>query len=494
MAVTIPLEWKITQTGAEAVKARFTELDQAFKNGKITQAEYTRGMKELGKEARGLTENVRTQRQVFAAAHPNLMAVGRAMLGVTAVAHAGASALSLMNLSSIALSSTNSALAAQQLEVDKSQRKYNDAVRQYGEDSPQAKDALAEWNIEQQKLKEVTDQFGQDRINAMLGIGTSIALIGSSVISALPRLAEFIPQLGRLGSAMGKFGVSKMAGIAVAGIGAGLLATGGIDALIGKSDKLEDKLKAVGGVGMVGVGIALAVPEIAKIALIGTAIATATTAIIVFREEIGGFFAWVGEQLAPFAERFMQFFTTDIPAWGSAAMVWLASTFVPGLAAIWEVIKGGFLWFWNGMITAANGALAAIVKGVETLTNGVIAAINGMIRAVNAIRSAIGLSKIDTIGKVSLPVPQISLVAAATGFQGMVTRPTLFLAGEAGAENVAIGSAAASVSNSISNVNGGSGGNTIINIHGSLISEREMYRTIAGYQKRELVRRNFRPR
>ena len=73
---------------------------------------------------------------------------------------------------------------------------------------------------------------------------------------------------------------------------------------------------------------------------------------------------------------------------------------------------------------------------------------------------------------------------AANGFEGMVNRPTLFLAGEAGPENVSIVP--------LKKQEGGGGINVIVNVQGSILTERELFRRVDENLKNELRKRNFR--
>ena len=74
-----------------------------------------------------------------------------------------------------------------------------------------------------------------------------------------------------------------------------------------------------------------------------------------------------------------------------------------------------------------------------------------------------------------------SPIKAAHGYDGMINHPTLFLAGESGPEHISI------------TPNGRSyGGNTtIVNIGGSVITERQLFARLDEIQKNNLRRRGF---
>lgn len=297
--------------------------------------------------------------------------------------------------------------------------------------------------------------------------------------------------------------------MAAIGLGATALATGGMDALIGQSEKVEDKLKAIGGIGAIGVGIALEFPAIAKIALIGTAIATATIGIILFRKEIGDAFAFIAKTLAPVGDSISKFFTEDIPKWGGDALNWLQNTFGPAFGAAWDTIKSigegvwngiktGFLAFWNGMVTIINAAGSALVAGINGIVAGVVAAINFFIDAYNTAAAALGKGGLSRVPFNPLSYSQIPLIAAANGAEFVASSPMLMLVGERGRESVSVrpGGGGAGAGSGGGYGSGGGGGNTYhyhYNIEGSMYAERDLESLNDGYHRRERHRRGWKP-
>jgi hypothetical protein len=116
----------------------------------------------------------------------------------------------------------------------------------------------------------------------------------------------------------------------------------------------------------------------------------------------------------------------------------MQTTFGPTFSALWDSITAGAVSFWNGLITFTNGAVNSLLAGIEGLANGFIATVNGMIAAYNSVARLLGLGGISALAAITLPRINIPLVAAANGFDGMVNKPTMFLAGEAGPEHVTV--------------------------------------------------------
>ena len=161
-----------------------------------------------------------------------------------------------------------------------------------------------------------------------------------------------------------------------------------------------------------------------------------------------------------------QFFLTDLPLWGTTGL---------------DLLKNIFVTAWNAIVTGTNVAINGIISGIESLSNSFILIINRMISAYNNFAKRVGLPKVTLLGGVSLPRINIPLIPAAKGFDGMVNSPTMFLAGEAGPEQVSI------------TPNGrSSGSNTVvINVAGSVITEKKLAYMVDQYQKQNLKSRGF---
>ena len=94
-------------------------------------------------------------------------------------------------------------------------------------------------------------------------------------------------------------------------------------------------------------------------------------------------------------------------------------------------------------------------------------------------KESLALAEYFTVGGTKLG----NVTKAASGFEGMISSPTMFLAGESGAEHV-----------SITPVNRGGGGQTInqyIIVQGSILAERDVERIANKSLKRDLKRVGF---
>lgn len=424
---TVPLEWRISQVGAESVKQRFAELNQQLQQGKISQEQYTKGVKDLKKEINDLRSAQDLHRKIVEASHPALREFGRAASAVGSVVSGLASGINTINLAILAFNSNKSGLIEQQNAVAQAQRNYNDAVRQFGTDSPQAKQALGEWNVEQAKLKELNENTKQEDINKMFSIATGISQMGVAAATAAPKLAPYITQLASLSGIL--------AGFAGGFIIEPLITNPGKDPFEVQNERTKRALDNL-----------------------------QNTLNTVYSNISAGLTA------------------LDIVLTG----IW--NTIVRAFSSAWKSITTGFIAFWNGFATIANVAMKGITDGITAFINGIIAAVEAALSALSKLTGGGGV----TLPRVSIPAPQIPLIAAANGFNGQVKSPTLFLAGEAGPESVNITPASNSVSTSNSFSNSASSVTNII-VQGSIRSDREVSQIVDRYQKRELGRRNFRP-
>lgn len=537
--VEVPLAWKIFVSGGASAKAEFQRLHEELEKGEITWEQYQKQTREVKQGLSAVKDQVNVSKRAFEATHPSLINFTRAMGGIGSVLHASTAALSLVNLSQIALSSTTSTVAEEQLKAEQAQRDYNDAVRQFGQDSPQAKDALSKWNIEQQRLKEVTDQFDKSKIDSLLSVGTSIAFIGTSAASATKNIPEFAKLAKDVASKIGLIDKSSLFTTNRVGTLTGALANVGRDtssissftgalrniessaiAASGAVTGLSGAVGASGGAGAAGAGlvgaVSSAIGPLGAVAGQLGAIAAAWGSIRPLVEQFakGAFGTQTAEAFSetpslasrlatnpltdtgPVKSQFdatndslqklLQSMDTDLPSAGQKAMDYLQSKFAPSFNSAWAGT-------WNKVITTSNTALTGLVGGLQTAMSAVIQSMNRAIEGYNNAAAKLGKPGIATLGNVSLSFQQIPMIAAANGFSGVVSSPTVFLAGEAGKPEMI----------NIAPMDSGSirtstGGTTIINnnhyeIKGSLWSTRQLSHELDGINKRELTRRNFRP-
>lgn len=487
----VQLAWHLSVAGAEEVTQKLSDLHQQFDRGEISVQDYSKGLRNAGSDLNALRNSSQLSTRAWQAQHPQLNMLSRSMSGMSRVMSTVVMAQTAMNVANLLFNQQAKGRQTLVNELAAAERDYNNALTADAKEEASRRVAALK-----SELEDYDKQMTQQTISNTITFASSIGMIGASIIGALPKLKDLSGAMSGMFKNLGGGNAARaLGGMAALGIGATALATGGLDALIGKSETVEDKLKAIGGIGAIGVGIALEFPAIAKIALIGTAIAVATTGIILFRNEIGAAFAFIAEALAPTADAIMNFFTHDLLAWGAFALSWLGSTFGPAFTAIWEGIQtgaefiwnslqAGFLALWNGFATVANNAMVAIATGIQSFINGIISGVEAALNAIARLSGGGGIS----LGRVSIAAPSIPLIAAANGFNGMVTRPTLFLTGERGREHVKVTPGGLQA--------GGSGGATIVNnfnVEGSIRSDNDFLRMVDKYFVREAHRRGWKP-
>jgi len=465
------LSWKLQIQGAEQVKAKLQEINSEFEQGRITSEQWSAQVNQQGRVLRGFNNNLNISKNLFLAQHPAVRNLTRAMStfgSITRGVLAITTALNVARMQGTTLTQEETDLMLQEVDIMNklAQARDPEEIRKYSDEL-----VIIRERLEAIKKEKADQQFTE--------IATAIASIGLAASMATKSIIDFIPIMQKFGG-MSRGG-KMLAGGGLIGLGAGLFATGGIDALIGKSDKLEDKLKAIGGIAAMGIGTVMFLPPgIQQFALIAVAVATATVAILVFRKEIEGFFVWLGTALAPVGESFMNFFTVDLPGWFASSL----ETLTP----LWDALKGGFTGFGNIIITVINFLAGGIVSGLNTIGQTIVDFVNRLIAKYEAMRKSLGsigkaLPQLNPLTFEPIKFTPIPLIEAATGFEGMVNKPTMFLAGEAGSEMV-----------SISSRNRGGSSMTVVinnNIGGSILTEKKVVDITLNSLKEELRRRGF---
>lgn len=410
LALQIPLEWKLSVQGANEVKTKLQEIQQAFDRGEISASEYGKQLRAVNRDARSFVGTTTLQKNIFLATHPVFNQISRSLSTLSSVSRGFLAISNAINLAFIA----RRGLSSEQLEI---QRDLNTAFRELATatDPIRIAELNEEINILQARLKELGDQEIIGKITD-IGIGLStVAIIAKSVVDIIAKIRPGM--LTGLGALFG--------GAGVAGLGA-----------------------VTAGFGAIAFAVALAAEEMFKW-LTGLDDLTEWRAKNV--QLLTEFFTLqIPLALGKAAEFLTNFFLVDLPSWG----------------------KTGFTTLGNIIISILNGVL----NGFENWLNLVRKAINKLISAANKL-PGINIQKISKV-----TIPSIPFIAAATGFEGEVTKPTLFLAGEAGNETVSI------------RPNGRNGGGqiTIIqNIAGSILAERDVERIAQQGLKKRLKSHGF---
>ena len=247
--------------------------------------------------------------------------------------------------------------------------------------------------------------------NAMPGWlkATTLAVVGLSLV--LPTLISLLANLAIVAGALGALGL----GATIAGwLGAAGPAIIGIKALIGGLITWITTVAIPGLIAFIASPLGLALIAVAIVA-----------AIVVWRKEIGAFFAWVGQGIA---------YAVDGIAYGikggfGILADWFNKNVTSPLSKLWNSFTtlvvgnlqnaGNFVkGIWDSIVKKITGAVNAIASAIRSLLRPVIDAVNTAIRGFNSVS-----------GRVSgFTVSEIPAFAQG----GVVTRPTMALLGDGG--------------------------------------------------------------
>lgn len=425
----VPLEWKLSVQGSNEVKAKLQEINSQFERGEISAGDYAKGLREVNRDARTLTGTTTMQRNIFLSTHPAFNQLSRATSTLASVSRTALTIINAMNLARIASLGASS----QQLQIEADIAR---VMRDLNKETDPAKIASLneELGILNARLKELKDG------NFFEGISNGIILISTAALglrSGIDLITKLAPALSALSS-----------------ISFGGVALSGIASILGAFVAIPAFALAAG----------FAISEFFKSIIPGLAKWHEDTKLI-----LDNFFLIQIPQALGQAGLFLtNFFLKDLPTWAGTAFTILQEAFTVG---------------WNSIIKITEGAVNGLMAGLESLINGFISVINRMISAYNSVASKLGLPKLSTLGNISLPRVTLPIIAAANGFDGVVNKPTMFLAGEAGSEQVSITPHGQSSSNG--------NGTIIINVQGSVITERELVNRVDSALKDRLKRRGF---
>jgi hypothetical protein len=188
------------------------------------------------------------------------------------------------------------------------------------------------------------------------------------------------------------------------------------------------------------------------------AVAAVVAMVVAFREPIGKFLAWLGQQLMQAGTALLALFRMVyvdpwINLWNnvlrqpvSSAWAWIKTT--------WSSLSGFFVTYviqpintaWNGLMTMLRNAMSAVADFFPKVWSGAVNAVRSVINGfLGAIANAVNVV-VDNVNRlidafnrlpssIKIPrVPTLSIPKFAAG--GMVDGPTLALVGEAGPEYI----------------------------------------------------------
>ena len=417
------LAWKAELQGADGVREGLRKINEEVKKGGLTQTEANKVIQSATKDTRNFRAEQNLLNRSFMSTHPNLQKLSQGFSTLSHVARTGLTIANSLNLMWIRQGQNRQTLAELTYSATLAEREYLDTIKKFGPDSREAREALEKWNLEKSKASQFESETASQ---GWLDIATGIlsATIGVNqfleVFKKFPGLsARILPLL-----------TNPFIAIPALALAAGFAISEFFKSLSPELRKWHEDSKII----------------------------------------LDDFFlVQIPMALGAAAQFLTNFFMVDMPKWGSEGL---------------KLLSDAFVATWNSIITTTNLGVNAVISGVNAVINGAITAINSFIKAINRILSKAKLGTISLIPNFAgIPPIDIPMIKAATGFNGMVNKPTVFMAGEAGPEQVSI---------SPNGGNGNGGITVVVNVNGSILTERELFRRVDENLKNELKKRNFR--
>ena len=443
---SINITYKFGSEGTDQVKSELDQLSDAFNRAKASGGNFGKEQSALSSVVNRRIGEDRLQNRLFLAQHPNILKLSRAMSTLSSITRTILTISNALNISKI---------RGQQIDAEgiAGQNRINALIRE-------RKNELAKLNPSVEKLASIEEELNveyalqREHIQALKDSEFESWI--TSITSALYALSTPISLITLHGA--------KIVGVFTA-IGATFTTFASIVGAFFASSAIVSALPLFASRFL---DLIPGMKELQKsfgewLRSLGTLDATWLDEAIpkFFNEDIPLAVGNAGLALT-------QFFLTDLPLWAGTGL---------------ELLKTAFITTWNGIVSAVNVGINSVISGINFIVNGAITAINSFISMINRILSRARLSSIPLIPSFS-GIPQVSLplIAAAKGFDGMVNRPTMFLAGEAGPEQVSI---------TPNGGRSGSGSTLIINVGGSVVTERKLAQIVDQYQKQNLKSRGF---
>lgn len=441
--VTIPMLWQLQIRGAEEVKTRFREINEQFAKGDITAAEYSKELRGVNRDARTLTNTMNMQKNIFLATHPSILKLTQAMSLVSSVSRTLLSITNAINLARIAgrqLSGEESDLLIKKAELERELMGINDDTI---EGMQRRKSIEEELRVITERLNTISKEESEQAVSNYITLAGSIALIAGSMTQVLTKIGPF---------------VTGMKGI-------------------------KDALTALS---LLSIPLTALLGTITAFAAVFFAAYFATMYLLdalgVTKLTLGDIEYFYWSTIEPFLADMAHFFTTTIPLALGQMVAFFANIFIeqiPSYAQLMaNLLTNGFAVLWDALFNMTQRGLDAIAGAIMVW----VARIRDIIlNLVNWFNSLIFSPKTKGGSGVSGFAGQeghsvINALHAAHGFEGMVTQPTMFLAGEEGPESVSV------IPHSTRSGNMMGSGITII-VQGSILSERDLLRVVDKYLK-----------
>lgn len=506
---SIPLEWTISIKGGNEVKTTLAQLNEEWKKGTISKEEYNKALVRGNRTAAQSLNIDRYQANILKAQYPALQKVSRAMSTVTSISRSLLTISNALNISKISGKLQDIEVMTIQKDLNELKRKRNELEAAGLKGGKDWLTVVEDINIKEEELKkrnqELTDQDWSNMIthveSAILGVGTIFTnLINNpTIFKALVRAGSFF------GGAFSGFfklmanPIAKLADWLVPGL-TGKTAMQSIS-------KAGMKNGSIFGLSFVG-GMASAIAGILTGVLLATIIFPTLDEVL--RKNSSWYDAYAKWRDQESNKNANMLFGKDsetkkslqetAPGWfgpaektqetglpkqeevGEQVSFWqpVIDLFTKTIPEALVVAKDGFFNMFKATTDLTNLFGAGLVSGINNIFGELIASMNKAISSYNKAAKKMGKSTISSLSFTPSAFTPIPAIAAAKGFNGIVNSPTMFLAGEAGMEHVAI------------TPSGGSrGGQMIVNVYGSVWNERQLFSKLDAIQKQNYKSRGF---
>lgn len=195
--VEVPLSWKLSVSGAEDVKAKLQDIQNQFNRGEVSSTEYAKGLREVNRDARTLTRQSDIQKNVFLAQYPAVNQLSRGLSAFNSVANAGVSIMNSLNLMFLRQGQDTTALAKLNSDIAETQRELNKAMMA-GDWSKveELKSKLQELtNVKDNMIKDIDNRKLQDWLTGFIGVSLAVGVATREIIKAIPYIQSIIGQL-----------------------------------------------------------------------------------------------------------------------------------------------------------------------------------------------------------------------------------------------------------------------------------------------------------
>lgn len=430
--ISIPIEWRLGIKGSNEVKSELDRLSQAFDKAKASGGEYGKEQRALSTAVNRRIQEDRLQNNLLLAQHPMILKASRAMSALTSITRTLLTIQNTLNIAKIASSNVD-------IEGLGIQSELNEALRRRTELQRQGKIGTEEWikneeniNILLAKQKEHIEEVKNTKFNDWITvISTTLFGVASGFSIVKNHLREIIGVIGRFGVlSAGLLNPLTAIGVAMAAVG-GFIADW-LVGLLGLNEWRDKNGK------MLEEFFTISIP---------TALGNAALFMT-------------------------NFFLNDLPNWVTIA----TETVMKLFASMWGSIKE----FSSSAINFIVDQITSFINRARSLLKSLIDFIVQGARSLGGRLTSGGSNTNQYSGMQGSAVT--SALHAANGFNGMVNQPTLFLAGEGGPEQVNI---------TPKGETSGGGNTVIINVAGSVVTEKKLAYMVDQYQKQNLKSRGF---